>query len=192
MQVYEHGSTTATRTPLGIPFSDCLRDELRREQLAVESAPLVMELIHNTPTVDLYGEVLRRWYRVVSAIQPGADRALGSAAPEMAWLEADLQHLGLIPCARWADAPDFTPAESLGYRFAIESQHLRSRVILPVIRHALEGQTSAYRFFQAHGGHTASWRSVVSAIDSLDGDSRRDVLVGARATLVALDRALSS
>ena len=80
----------------------------------------------------------------------------------------------------------------LGYRFAIESQHLRSRVVLPVIRHALEGQTSTFRFFEAHGGLTASWRAIVGSIDSLDPDQRREVLVGARATLVALDRALSS
>jgi heme oxygenase len=157
----------------------------------VESAPLVMELIHNTPNVELYAEVVRRWYRVVSAIQPGTDRALGTAAPEMEWLETDLAHLGRTPCARWTDAPDFTHAESLGYRFAVESQHLRSRVILPVIRHALVGQTSSFRFFEAHGGLTASWRAIVGAIDGLDPDQRRDVLVGARATLVALDRALS-
>lgn len=189
--MYEHGSTTATRTPLDYSFSDCLRNELRREQLSVESAPLVMELVHNAPTVELYSEVLRRWYRVVSAIQPGTDRALGIEAPEMGWLETDLEHLGTVPCARWTDAPDFSHAESLGYRFAIESQHLRSRVTLPVIRHALEGQTSSFRFFEAHGGLTASWRAIVASIDSLDPDQRRDVLVGARATLVALDRALS-
>jgi hypothetical protein len=189
--VYEHGSTTATRTPIDFSFADCLRDELRREQLAVESAPLLMELIHSTPTIELYSEVLRRWYRVVSAIQPGTDRALGITAPEMGWLEEDLHHLGKVPCARWTDAPDFTPAESLGYRFAIESQHLRSRVILPVIRHALERETSSFRFFEAHGGLAAPWRAIVGSIDSLDPDRRRDVLVGARATLVALDRALS-
>jgi hypothetical protein len=189
--VNEHGSIAATRSPLAFSFSDCLRDELRREQLAVESAPLVMELVHSTPTIELYSEVLRRWYRVVSAIQPGVDRALGSTGPEMAWLEADLQHLGSTQCARWTDAPDFAYAESLGYRFAIESQHLRSRVILPVIRHALEGQTGSFRFFEAHGGLTRSWRAIVSSIDSLDPDWRRDVLVGARATLVAVGRALS-
>ena len=189
--MYDQGSTTATRTPLDFSFSDCLRNELRREQLAVESAPLVMELIHSTPTIELYSEVLRRWYRVVSAIQPGTDRALGIAAPAMGWLESDLEDLGKVPCARWTDAPDFTHAESLGYRFAIESQHLRSRVILPVIRNALEGQTSSFRFFEAHGGLTASWRAIVGSIDCLDPDQRRDVLVGARATLVALDRALS-
>ncbi len=189
--MYEHGSNTATRPQSDLSFSDCLRDELRREQLSVESAPLVMELIHNSPTVELYAQVLRRWYRVVSAIQPGTDRALGMSAPEMGWLETDLAHLGTTPCARWVDAPDFTYSESLGYRFAIESQHLRSRVILPVIRHALEGQTSSFRFFEAHGGLTASWRSIVGSIDSLDPDQRRGVLVGARATLVALDRALS-
>lgn len=152
---------------------------------------MVMELIHNRPTVELYSEVLRRWYRVVSAIQPGADRALGMSAPEMEWLESDLAHLGATPCARWTDTPDFTSAESLGYRFAIESQHLRSRVILPVIRHALDGETSSFRFFEAHGGLSASWRSIVSSLDGLDPDQRRNVLVGARATLVALDRALS-
>ena len=189
--MYEHGSTTATRPLLDASFSDCLRNELRREQLSVESAPLVMELIHNRPTIELYSEVLRRWYRVVSAIQPGTDRALGTCAPEMEWLETDLTQLGTTPCARWSDAPDFSYAESLGYRFAIESQHLRSRVILPVIRHGLEAQTSSFRFFEAHGGLTASWRAIVAAIDSLDPDQRRDVLVGARATLVALDRALS-
>lgn len=190
--MYEHGSITATPPPLDFSFTDSLRDELRREQLAVEAAPLVMELIHSTPTVELYSEVLRRWYRVVSAIQPGADRALGIVSPEMGWLEADLAELGKIPCARWTDAPDFSHAESLGYRFAVESQHLRSRVILPVLRHALEGQASSFRFFEAHGGHTASWRSLVGALDALDPYHRRDVLVGARATLVALDRALSS
>lgn len=189
--MYEHGSTTATRSRPDFAFSDCLRDELRREQLSVESAPLVMELIHTTPTVELYSEVLQRWYRVVSAVQPGADRALGIVAPEMGWLETDLEHLGTNPCARWTDSPDFTYAESLGFRFAIESQHLRSRVILPVIRHALGDQTSSFRFFEAHGGLTASWRAIIGSIDSLDPDQRREVLVGARATLVALDRALS-
>lgn len=189
--MYEYGSTTATRTPIDFSFADCLRDELRREQLSVESAPLVMELIHNMPTVELYAEVLRRWYRVVSGIQPGTDRALGMSAPEMDWIETDLAHLGTVPCARWADAPDFTYAESLGYRFAIESQHLRSRVVLPVIRNSLEGQASSFRFFEAHGGLTASWRSIVGSIDSLEPEQRRGVLVGARATLVALDRALS-
>lgn len=185
----EHGSIMATQVPL--EFSDCLRNELRREQLAVEAAPLAMELIHGTATVELYSEALRRWYRVVSAIQPGADRALAASAPEMGWLEADLAELGKTPAARWTDAPDLTYAESLGYRFAIESQHLRSRVIVPVVRHALAGETSAFRFFEAHGGHTESWRSIVGAIDSLDAECRREVLVGARATLVALDRALS-
>jgi heme oxygenase len=172
-------------------FSDCLRDELRREQLAVEAAPLLMELIHSTPTITLYGELLRRWYRVVSSIQPGTDRALASVSPEMGWLETDLADLGLIPTARWSDSPDFTPSESLGYRFAIESQHLRSRVLLPVLRHELGDQTDAFAFFGAHGNQTGSWRSVISKIDSVDPASRREVLVGARATLVALDRALS-
>lgn len=189
--MFEHGSMTATRSPHDFSFSDCLRNELRREQIAVESAPLVMELIHTTPTIDLYSQVLSRWYRVVSAIQPGADRALGMVAPEMRWLERDLAELGKTPCARWTDSPDITLAESLGYRFAIESQHLRSRVILPVLRHALGGVTSAFHFFGAHGGQTASWRSVVWRIDELDTESRRDVLLGARATLVALDSALS-
>ncbi len=187
----EHGSMMAPRVSSRGSFSDCLRDELRREQLAVEAAPLLMELIHTTPTIPLYGEVLKRWFRVVSSIQPGADRALGTASPEMQWLGNDLAGLGLSPSARWSDAPDFTPAESLGYRFAVESQHLRSRVLLPVLQHELGGQTEAFAFFRAHGGQTGSWRSVISRIDSLDPDSRREVLVGARATLVALDRALS-
>lgn len=189
--MYEHGSITATRTPLDFTFSDHLRNELRREQLSVESAPLVMELIHATPTVELYSEVLRRWYRVVSAFQPGADRALGVNAPEMGWLEADLVRLGEVPYARWVDAPDLSHSESLGYRFAIECQHLRSRVTLPVIRHALTGDVSSFRFFEAHGGLTTSWRSIVGSIDALESDRRREVLIGARATLVALERALS-
>lgn len=151
-----------------------------------------MELIHSTPTVELYGEVLRRWYRVVSAIQPGTDRALEERSPEQGWLEADLSILGMIPSARWSDAPDFTPAESLGYRFAVETQHLRSRVLLPVLRHELSDQTDAFAFFGAHGGHTRSWRSLVARIDRIDPDRRRDVLVGARATLTALDRALAA
>ncbi|HEY5651425.1 MAG TPA: hypothetical protein VIW46_08270 [Acidimicrobiia bacterium] len=187
----EHGSMMAPRVFSGGHFSDCLRDELRREQLAVEAAPLLMELIHSTPTIALYGEVLRRWYRVVSSIQPGADRALGVESPEMEWLGHDLFGLGLSPSARWSDAPEFTPAESLGYRFAIESQHLRSRVLLPVLQHELGDQTDAFAFFRAHGGQTDSWRSVISQVDALDPDSRRGALVGARATLVALDRALS-
>lgn len=189
--MYEHGSIIATRTSLDFAFSDHLRNELRREQLAVESAPLVMELVHAAPTVDLYSAVLRRWYRVVSAFQPGADRALGVKAPEMGWLETDLVELGEVACARWVDAPDLSPAESLGYRFAIECQHLRSRVTLPVIRHALTPDVSSFRFFEAHGGLTTSWRSIIGSIDALEPDERRDVLIGARATLAAIQRALS-
>lgn len=186
-----HGSIITSHTPVDGSFTDCLRNELRREQLAVEAAPLLMELFHSTPTIDLYGEVLRGWYRVVSAIQPGTDRALGAKSPEKGWLESDLSGLDLVPCARWTDAPDFTPAESLGYRFAVETQHLRARVVLPLLRHQLGDQTDAFAFFGAHGGRTRSWRALVSQIDRVDPANRRDVLVGARATLVALDRALA-
>lgn len=189
--MYEHGSIGARRTPLDFAFSDHLRNELRREQMSVESAPLAMELVHAAPTVELYSAVLRRWYRVVSAFQPGADRALGVKAPEMGWLETDLVQLGQEACARWTEAPALSLAESLGYRFAIECQHLRSRVTLPVIRHALAGEVSSFRFFEAHGGSTTSWRSIVGSIDALDPAHRRDVLIGARATLAAIQRGLS-
>lgn len=187
----EHGSIMTAYAPTDGSFTDSLRNELRREQLAVEAAPLLMELFHSTPSIELYGEVLRRWYRVVSAIQPGSDRALGQRSPEMGWLESDLSRLGIPPCARWNETPEFGPAESLGYRFAIETQHLRSRVVLPMLRHELADQTEAFDFFEAHGGQTKSWRRTVSQIDQVEPTLRRDVLVGARATLTALDRAFA-
>ncbi len=174
-----------------VPFTESLRSELRREQLAIEAAPLMMELIHGRPTSAKYADVLARWYRVISAIQPGADRVLGLRSLEMGWLESDLSSLGRIPCARWTDSPDFSMAESLGYRFVIETQHLRSRVTVPVLRHALGPRCSSFAFFSGHDGDTTSWRSTIARLDSLEPQQRRDVLIGARATLVAIERTLS-
>lgn len=174
-----------------VPFTEALRGELRREQLAIEAAPLLMELIHGRPTIAQYADVLTRWYRVISAIQPGADRVLGVNSPEMGWLESDLARLGRIPCVRWTDSPDFSMPESLGFRFVIESQHLRSRVLVPVLRHALGPRCESFAFFTAHAGDTTSWRSTTARLDSLDPQLRRDVLIGARATLVAIERTLS-
>lgn len=188
---HDNGSIMSI-TPAAHPaFTESLRSELRREQLAIEAAPLMMELIHGRPTLARYADVLSRWYRVISAIQPGSDRVLGINSPEMSWLESDLAHLGRIPCARWTDSPDFSMPESLGYRFVIESQHLRSRVLVPVLRHVLSPRSGAFEFFTAHGGDTTPWRSTSSRLDSLDPHHRRDVLIGARATLIAIERTLS-
>lgn len=189
--MHDNGSIMSIPTTAHLRFTDSLRSELRREQLAIEAAPLMMELIHGRPTLAKYADVLARWYRVISAIQPGADRVLGISSPEMGWLESDLAHLGRIPCARWTDSPDFSMAESLGYRFVIESQHLRSRVIVPVLRHARGPRCESLAFFSAHGGDTTAWRSTITRLDSLDPNQRRDVLIGARATLVAFERTLS-
>jgi hypothetical protein len=188
---HENGSIMSIPTTAHFPFTESLRGALRREQLAIEAAPLMIELIHSRPTLARYADVLVRWYRVISAIQPGADRVLGISSPEMSWLESDLARLGRIPCARWTDSPDFSMPESLGYRFVIESQHLRSRVIVPVLRHVLGPRCESFAFFTAHAGDTTSWRSTTARLDAIEPQQRRDVLIGARATLVAIERTLS-
>lgn len=172
-------------------FSDCLRDELRREQLAVESAPAIVGLTDPAVTVEHYADVLQRWYRVVSAIQPGVDRSLRSVSPEQSWLESDLRAVGRTPTPRWTDCPDFTEAEALGYRYVMETQHHFSRMLLPSLRRHLGPGISSFSFHEAHRGDTAAWRRTVAALDAVDEWERRNVLIGARSTLLALGKVLS-
>ena len=185
-------SITSVQVDAGTRFSESLRVELRREQMALESAALVLDLADPAVKLSQYADVLVRWYRVVSAFQPGAEKALGYAWPEMSWLESDLVALGRIPYRRWSDSPALTASESLGYRFVIECQHLYHRLILPSFLPALREHTSAFSFYEAHGGGDGSWQEIVDRIDCQASGTRRDVLSAGRATLVALEKALSA
>ena len=104
--------------------------------------------------------------------------------------KSDLHELGYEPKPRRAIAPLVTYAEALGYRYVIESHHIYSRLVAPMLRASLSDETGAFRFFTAHGGANHSWRSTMSAIDAVPSDDRRSVLVGARAALAALHRSL--
>lgn len=176
----------------GARFSASLRVELRREQMALESALRVLDLTDPHATTSQYADVLVRWYRVISAFQPGADEALGCRWPEMAWLESDLVSLGRTPYKRWSDGPALSAPESLGYRYVIESQHRYHRLILADIRATLGAHTAAFSFYEAHGGRDISWRAILDRIDCQETAMRREVLVAGRATLVALEKALSA
>ncbi len=180
----------STRPGAEYSLSDALRLELRREQMALESAPLVAVLTDSRLTIPVYADSLVGWWRVVSVLQPVTDVALGRTSPEQRWLEADLSDLGCEPKRRRSIAPLVTAAEALGYRYVIESQHIHSRLIAPTVRSTLGGQFDGFCFYTAHDGSTHTWRSTMSEIDAVPCDDRRSVLVGARAALAALHRSL--
>lgn len=180
----------STRPGTASLLSDALRLELRREQMALESAPRIAVLTDPGLTIPIYAETLVGWWRVVSVLQPVTDAAIGSSSPERRWIESDLRDLGYEPRPRRSIAPMVTYAEALGYRYVIESHHIHSRLVTPMLRASLGDRTEAFRFFTAHDGATHTWRSTMSAIDSVPRDGRRSVLVGARAALAALHRSL--
>lgn len=180
----------STRPGAESPLSDALRLELRREQMALESAPLVAVLTDPRLTIPIYADSLIGWWRVVSVLQPVTDVALDRTSPEKRWLESDLGDLGRVAKRRRAIAPLVTSAEALGYRYVIESQHIHSRLIAPTVRSVLGDRVNAFRFYTAHDGGTHTWRSTMSDIDAVPCDDRRSVLVGARAALAALHRSL--
>lgn len=185
-------SRPATHAQTGTTFSDSIRVELRFEQDALESSPAVRALRDPALTLSMYADILARWYRIISALQPGVDVALSQVSPEMGWLELDLQGLGRIPSPRWSDVPSMTPAESLGYRFVIEGQHRFSRSLLPGIVANIGAATDSFAFLGAHGSDDSHWYGVLYEIDACPDTRRRDLLIGARATMVSLQKALST
>ena len=158
--------------------------------MALESAPRMAVLTDPGLTVPVYAETLGGWWRVVAALQPVTDAALGATSPERRWLRSDLQALGVEPLERTSLTPMVTPAEALGYRYVIESHHVHARLLAPSVRATLGEDLDAFRFLTAHDGATHTWRSTMIAIDEVPSEERRSVLIGARAALAALHRTL--
>lgn len=144
------------------PLLDSLRRHTRAEHHGLENHPVMTRLVRPGLHIEDYAETLSALHPAQQELEQLAATTIDHLtmtyplAPRVAWLEADLAHLGLSPPNPQGRDPELpaTLPELVGLLYVLEGARLGARVIADKI-HVSLGDATPMAFFDHADGERA-------------------------------------